>query len=101
MSGSDELSRVRAAEAALETLEEEPEALRDECLAALGFGGGAPVPTFREGLRASGTPVSTLVGVSLLTVPLFFLQVVFLTFDRRHRQHLGHRSVGVPSSPGS
>jgi ABC-type branched-subunit amino acid transport system ATPase component len=94
MSGSDELSPVRAAEAALETLEEEPAALRDECLAVLGFGGDDPVPAFWGGLRASGTPVSTLVAVSLLTIPLFFLQVVFLTFDRAIASTLGTDPLG-------
>jgi ABC-type branched-subunit amino acid transport system ATPase component/MFS family permease len=94
MTGSDELTRVRAAEAALEALEDEPAALRDECLAALGFGSGGPVPAFRDGLRASGTPASTLVGVSLVTVPLFFLQVVFLTFDRAIASTLGIDPLG-------
>jgi ABC-type branched-subunit amino acid transport system ATPase component/MFS family permease len=94
MTDHDELGRVRVAEAAIQVLERDTLELRDRALAAVGFGDGGEVPSLREGIRSSGAGWSTVVSLSVLALPVIFLNLIFLMFDGAIANTLGTDPLG-------
>jgi ABC-type branched-subunit amino acid transport system ATPase component/predicted MFS family arabinose efflux permease len=90
----DQLEAVRAGEVAIDVLEREARELTGRSLAALGFGSGDRAPGLREGIRRSGAGWSTVIRVAILTVPLMFLNLVFLRFDPAIASTLGLDPLG-------
>jgi len=90
----DQLQAVREGEAAIDLIEKEAHELRGRSLAALGFGSEEPVPSMREGIRRVGATWSIVVRVSILAIPLMFLNLVYLRFDVNIAMTLGIDPLG-------
>jgi ABC-type branched-subunit amino acid transport system ATPase component/MFS family permease len=94
MTSHEELEEVRTAETAIEVLERDALELRDGALAAVGFESGGSVPSLREGIRRAGAGWSTAVGLSVLALPVIFLNLIFLMFDPAIANTLGLDPLG-------
>ncbi|HEX5587856.1 MAG TPA: MFS transporter [Acidimicrobiia bacterium] len=94
MPEDDQLQAVREGEAAIDLIEKEAHELRGKSLAALGFGSEEPVPSMREGVQRVGAKWSTVVRVSILAIPLMFLNLVYLRFDLNIAMTLGIDPLG-------
>jgi ABC-type branched-subunit amino acid transport system ATPase component/MFS family permease len=94
MSASGGLDEVRAGEAAIATLERDARELRDLSMAALGFASDARVPRMRDAIRSSGAGWSNLLAVSVVSLPIVYLTLVFLMFDNAIASTLGTDLLG-------